>query len=133
MPSAKELAKVREGVKRGRKRAVEPCMVSPVATLRQRTSPALADEVDGLVGHVGRPFGRPDVGEAIALAFRRGQLPAEDAVLGQEHVLLEQRHAVEALLAEPVGERVIAGEVGPQRATLQRRETVGRECAGPVG
>jgi hypothetical protein len=66
------------------------------------------------------------------------ELEAEDAVLGEEHVLLEDGHAHDALGAEALGERVVAVEVLLERAALDGAEAVavrhsadGKRVSGP--
>ena len=90
-------------------------------------SSALGDELGGAFGHVGLPLGGLDVGQVPLGACLGDKLEAENPVLGQEHVLLEDVHPLNALLSKLLRERVVAVEVLLQRPAHDGPESIGRE------
>ena len=110
-------AKVHEGVDASGEGAIEPAT-------------ALRDELGRALGHVRLALGRLDVRQMPLGAGLGDELEAQDPVLGQEHVLLEDVHALDALLAQLLRERVVAVEVLLKRAAHDGAEAVGREGAG---
>ena len=105
---------------RRRERAVQP-------------PPTLADELGRGLGHVRLGLARLDVRERPLFARLRDELKAEDAVLGEEHVLREDVHAVYPLGPEAVRERVVAVEVLLERLAEDGAVPVRGEGAGEDG
>jgi hypothetical protein len=108
---------VDEGVDGGSERAVEP-------------SAALANELGGRLGDISLSLAVLDVGKGPLLALLGHELEAEDTVLSQEHVLLEDGHAVDALVTETGGQGVVAVEVLLEGAALDSTVAVGAEGTG---
>lgn len=106
--------KVDERVNSGGERSVEPTQ-------------ALADELGGGFGDVRLSLGRLDVSENPSLVRLRDEFEAENAILGQEHVLRPDRHALRSLGSEPLRERLVTMEVLVERTTLNGGKSVGTE------
>jgi hypothetical protein len=132
-----ELEKVRDGVleeqsgnetrrpskwtyHRCRERAVQP-------------PPTLADELDRSLRDIRLSLAGLDIRQGPLGALLRDELETEDPILGQEHVLRENAHAVNALGSETIRERVVAVEVLLQRAAEDRLITVCGESTGQHG
>lgn len=95
----------------GRERTVQP-------------TPALADELGRRLGHIRLSFTGLHVSKRPAVVRLRDKLETEDTILGQEHVLCEDVHAVDTLRAETVGERVVTVEVLLQGLAQNSTEAV---------
>ena len=109
-----ESAEVQHRVTTGGERTVEP-----TSTLR--------DELWRIFGHIGFTLGGLDVGQMPFGASFCDQFEAENTIFGQEHVLLEDAHAFDTLLAQNLCERVVTVEVLFERSTHDRAVSVGRE------
>ena len=75
------------GIDRGSEIAVQP-------------TTTLADKFCSAFGHISLTLGRLDVGQMPLGSSLCDQLETENTVLGQEHVLLEDAHALDTLFTE---------------------------------
>lgn len=87
----------------------------------------LANEFGGTFGHVGFTLGSLDVGQMPFGACLGDQFEAKNTIFGQEHVLLEDVHALNTLLAENLGQGVVTVEILLERPTHDGTVSVGRE------
>jgi hypothetical protein len=110
-------AEVHQRIDTSRKRTVQP-----TTTLR--------DEFGSAFGNVSLALGRLHVRQMPLGAGFGDQFETQDTILSQEHVLLEDVHALDTLLAQLLGQRVIAVEVLFERATHDGTESIGREGTG---
>ena len=110
-------AKVHHRVDTGGERTVEP-------------STTLGDEFGRTLGHVSFTLGRLDVAEMPLGASLGHQFEAENTIFGQEHVLLENVHALDTLGTQLLGESVVTVEILLERASHDGTESVGREGTG---
>jgi len=78
---------VHQRVESGRERPVQP-------------SSPLANELGGAFGHICLSFGSLHVGQMPLAASLGYKLETQDTILGQEHVLLEDVHALDTLRTE---------------------------------
>lgn len=113
-------AKVHQGVDTGGERTVQP-------------TTTLTDEFSCTFRHIGFTLGRLDVGEMPLGSGLGDQLETENTIFGQEHVLLEDVHALDTLLSEDLGEGVITVEILLQWPTHDGAEPIGREGTGQHG
>ena len=90
--------KVHEGIERGGKGTVQP-------------TTTLADELGRTFGNVSLALGGLDVSQVPLLASLGNKFKAENTVLCQEHVLLEDIHSIDTLLAEASRKSVISMEI----------------------
>lgn len=117
MPALVHTTEMHQGVDTGRKGTVQP-------------STTLGNKLGSTLGHVGFTLGRLDVGEMPLGAGLGHQFETEDTIFGQEHVLLEDVHALNTLGTELFGEGVITVEVLLQGPTHDGAESVGGERTG---
>ncbi len=110
-------AKVHQRVDAGGKGSVEPTSTLP-------------DELRCTLRHIRLSLGCLDVGQVPLGTSLGNQLEAENTVLGQEHVLLEDVHTFDTLLPQNLGEGVITVEVLVERSSHDGPEAVRRERAG---
>src|SRR6266516_3563714 len=104
-----------QGIERSRERAIQP-------------SSSLANKLGSSFRHVGFSFGGFYIGQ-MPLGSRFGdQLEAQDSVLGQEHILLENIHAFNTFLAQLLGQGMVTMKILLQWPTHDRSETVRRKC-----
>ena len=87
----------------------------------------LTDELSSLLRHIRLSLRRLDIGQGPLVALLRDEFETEDTILGQEHVLREDVHAVDTLLPETVRERVVTVEVLLERASEDRAVAIRRE------
>ncbi len=80
-------AKVQQRVDTGSERTVEP-------------TTTLTDKFGSTFGHISLSLGGLDVGKMPLGASLGDQFETQDTILGQEHVLLEDVHALDTLLSE---------------------------------
>ena len=109
-----EAAKMHHGVTTGSERTVQP-----TSTLR--------DELWRIFRHIGFALRGLDVRQMPLGTGFCDQFEAENTILGQEHVLLEDTHAFDTLLAENLRECVISVEVLFERPAHDSAVSVGRE------
>ena len=97
--------KVDEGVDRSSEGAVQP-------------PSSLSDKFCCRLRDIGLCFTRLDICEGPFLVLLSDELEAQDTVFGQEHVLLENGHAVDTLVAQTGSKRVISMEILFERTAL---------------
>ena len=90
-------------------------------------SAALSNELSAGLRDISLSSAGLDVSESPLLALLGDELEAKDAVLSQEHVLLEDGHAVDSLVTEAGSEGVVTVEVLLEGAALDGTEAVGGE------
>ena len=93
--------------------------VQPPTTLRDKFRCSL--------GHVCLTLGGLDIRQVPLGTGLGDQLETQNPIFGQEHVLLEDVHAFDTLLAQLFGERMVTMEILLQRTTHDGPETIGRE------
>ena len=96
---------------RGRKGTVQP-------------TPALTNQFRSGFWHICLSLARLDVGKGPPVAGFRNKLEAKNTILGQEHVLREDVHAVDTLGAETVREGVVTVEVLLERPAKDGAEAI---------
>ena len=118
MPGLKHSPKVQESINRRSERAIQP-------------PPPLPNPLCTILWHICLRLALLHVREGPFLSLLRNELEAEDTVLGEEHVLVEDGHSVDA--AGGAGEGVVAVEVLRERAALEGAEAVGAESSRKDG
>lgn len=96
-------------------------------------STSLGDEFWCTFGHVGLTLCSLDVGQMPLGASLGDEFETQNTILSQEHVLLEDAHTVNTLLAKDLGQSVITVEVLFERSAHNSAISVGRECTGQDG
>ena len=84
----------------------------------------LTDELRSRLRDIRFSLTRLDVRQRPAVVRFRDELETEDTILGQEHVLREDIHAVDTLGAQAVGERVVTVEVLLERSAEDGAEAI---------
>ena len=87
----------------------------------------LTDEFSNTFGNIGFTLGGLDVGKMPLGASLGDEFETQNTILGQEHVLFENVHALDTLLSENLGECVVTVEVLLERPAHDGAVSVGRE------
>jgi hypothetical protein len=87
----------------------------------------LTDELGSTFRHIGFTLGGLDVGKMPLGTCLGDQLETKNTIFGQKHVLLENVHALDTLLSEDLGERVVTVEVLLEGTTHDSAVAVSRE------
>ena len=117
VPRLVELEEVHERVHTGSEGSIQP-------------STTLADQLDCRLGHIRLSLGGLHVRQRPPVILLRDEFETEDTILGQEHVLREDVHAVDTLFTETRGEGVVSVEVLLERPPEDGTVAVGREGTG---
>ena len=93
-----EREEVDQSVNRRGERAVQP-------------TTTLTDELSSLLRHIRLSLRRLDIGQGPLVALLRDEFETEDTILGQEHVLREDVHAVYTLVTQSRRQGLVTVEV----------------------
>ena len=93
----------------------------------------LSDELCNTLRHVSLTLGGLDVSKMPLGSSLGDKFETENTIFGQEHVLLENVHALDTLLSEDLGEGVITVEVLLERPAHDGAVSVGGESTGQHG
>ena len=96
-------------------------------------STTLTDKLSGRFRYIGFGLARLDISQSPLVARFSHQFETQDTILGQEHILGEDTHAVNTLWSQAIRERMVTVKVLLERPALNGAIAVGRESSGKDG